>query len=301
MDGADQIFAGPDGTALRFYYQPTKNNFQSEKNGRPIFDSSLMVEVMVPGSRESTPIFEVERVYCIEAGGTLENRLVERSPKYVQFQTQVEAFKAQSGEGLVEGTPIAQWPTIDGGTAATLKAAGIQTVEMLAGVQDGHLQNLGMGGHVLREQARAFIQSRQFGIPSAQMATETANLREENARLNGLVSDLTTRLSTALGEVQALRTGNAGANSNTLDALGFQTISQPDTFASLDNASASPLSPNEGEANEQAKQRSEQMGDGFTQGTVPPQQNQFLGGGNGSTQQDQQTGGTQQSAPRPLI
>jgi hypothetical protein len=228
----------------------------------------------------------------------MEQRMVERTPKYVQFQQAVEAYKAQTGEGLVDGTPISQWANIDGGTAATLKAAGIHTVEMLAGVQDGHLTNLGIGGHVLREQARAHISSRQFGVPSAQMATETAHAREENVRLQGMVNDLTHRLSVSQAEVQALRTGNPGANTNTLDALGFQTISQPDTFASLDNASASPLLPNEGEANDQAQQRSEQGGDAFTQGTLPPQQNQFAPqGGNGSTPQPQQgTGG-----PQPLI
>lgn len=261
---ADQIYTGPDGTALRFFERPVKNNFQSEKNGRPIFDNALMVEVMVPGSRESTPEFEIERTYCVEASPDPANRLVERSPKYVQYQQQVEAYKAQNGVGLVSGTPISQWAQIDAGTAATLKAQGIHTVEMLAGVQDTHLNNLGMGGRVLRDQAQAYINTRQFGVPSAQMAAETANLRDDNMRLTGQVNDLSTRLNAALAENAALKQGQpappqmpGGPANVTLDPLSSTTTSQPDPFATLNSASASPLTPNEGEANEVAGQHAE--------------------------------------------
>lgn len=270
MDGTDQLFQGPDGTALRFFERPTKNNFQSEKYGRPLFDTSLIVEVMVPGSRESTPEFEVERTYCAEAGTDAEgNRLVERSPHYVKYQQQIEAFKAQNGSGLINGTPIAQWPQIDAGTVATLKAAGIYSVEMLAGVNDTHLSNLGIGGRVLRDQAQAFLNSRQFGVPTAQLSAEATALREENVRLKAERDDLASRLSQSLAELASARTGQSappsapntpnGAGNATMlnDPLGPGTISQPNPFATLSGTSASPLTPNEGEANEGAKQQAE--------------------------------------------
>lgn len=270
MDGTDQIYQGPDGTALRFFSRPTKNNFQSEKNGRPIFDTSLIVEVMVPGSRESTPEFEVERTYCAEAGTDANGKaLVERSPKYVQYQAQVEAYKSQNGVGLAEGTPISQWPNIDTGTAATLKAAGIHTVEMLAGVQDTHLPNLGIGGRVLRDQAQAYINTRQFGVPTMQMAADSAHLRDEVTRLTTENTDLSQRLSAALAELAAARTGQpapppvpGGANGNNTsmlnDPFGPGTISQPNPFANMSGGSASPLTPSEGEAKDGAKQTAEQ-------------------------------------------
>ncbi len=270
MDGTDQIYQGPDGTALRFFERPTKNNFQSEKNGRPIFDTSLLVEVMVPGSRESTPEFEVERTYCVEAGTDASgNRLVERSPKYIQYSAQVEAYKAQNGVGLATGTPISQWPNVDAGTAATLKAAGIHTVEMLAGVQDTHLPNLGMGGRVLRDQAAAFLQTQQFGVPTAKMAAEDARIREELTRVTAERDDYANRLAAALSELAAARTGQpapapapGSSPSNTggsmlNDPLGPGTISQPNPFANLSGGSASPLTPSEGEAKDGAKAAAE--------------------------------------------
>jgi hypothetical protein len=192
METDDKIYQGPDGTALRFYTQPTKNNFQSEKHGRPIFDTSLMVEVMVPGSRESTPQFEVERVYCEEVGLDKKTgeRIHERSEKYELYLVQINAFKANSGEGLTEGTPIGQWGQVDAGTAASLRAVGIFTVEQLASISDGNLTNVGMGARVLREQAQAFLQTRQFGIPTAAMAAENANLKSETERLHQRIEEL---------------------------------------------------------------------------------------------------------------
>lgn len=210
MDGADQLYQGPDGTALRFYSKPTKNNFHSERLGRPIFDTSLMVEVMVPGSRESTPEFEVERVYCPEVGLNADgSRVAERTAKYDQYRAQVEAFKAQDGAQLVGGTPLVQWPQIDAGTAATLRAAGIHSVEQLAAVADSNLQHLGMGGRVLREQAQQFLSTREFGVPSAQMAAEVANLRDTVAELQGRLADLTGINAALQAQVNATPPANA--------------------------------------------------------------------------------------------
>jgi len=225
----DQIYKADDGAHLRFFTTPVKNNFQSEKAGRAIFDTALMVEVITPGSTESIPQFEVERTYCVEVGTDAEgNRLVERSAKYDQYRAQVEAFKREDGSGVIDGTPLSQWAQIDVGTAASLKAAGIHTVEMLAGVHDGHLQNLGTGGRVLREQARAFIQTRQFGVPSAQMASENANLRTQVERLTAELTAAHARIATLTAATQAqdalVDTGTGPVDAGvTLAAIGLGT------------------------------------------------------------------------------
>lgn len=263
LEGTDQIYQGGDGTALRFFTQAVKNNFQSEKAGRPIFDTALYVEVMTPGSTESIPQFEVERTYCAEAGLDPQGgRLYERSPKYAQYQQQVEAYKAQSGDHLASGTPINQWAQIDVGTAASLKAAGIHTVEMLSSVSDTSLANLGTGGRVLRDQARAFIQTQQFGVPSAAMAAESANLRDENVRLTNALNAATQQLANAQAEIASLRSGNPPQSFTgaTVDPFSMTTTTQPDPNASMDRGSASPLTPTEGNANKGAEQRVEQGG-----------------------------------------
>lgn len=199
MDGSDQIYKGPDGVALRFFHQPSINSFHTEKVGRNVFDTALMVEVMVPGMRESTPQIEVERILCAEAGtgDGPDGRIVKRSPKYKEYETQVEAFKRQSGDGLINGTPIKSWPQVDTGTAATLNAAGVHTVEQLAEVNDGNLPHLGMGGLRLREMAQQYLNTRQLGLPSAQMASENATLRSRIADLEQQNTDLRNTLAAA--------------------------------------------------------------------------------------------------------
>lgn len=252
-DYGQQLFKGDDGNALRFYYQPLKNNFQSERAGRSVFDKVLYVDVLTPGSNESVPTFELERIYCEETGVTEP----ERSTKYMQYQRQIEAFKANNGEGAMDGTPITAWPQIDVAQVANLRAQNIHTVEQLAAVTDGNLTNLGMGGRVLREQAIAYLNTRQFSVPSAQMAAETANLRDENARLQNEVTDLNNRLTAALADVQRMRVGQPpqtpAPGAPPIDPFSPGTISQPDPLATLSSSSASPLTPTEDETKKGAE------------------------------------------------
>lgn len=278
IDGSDQIFRGGDGTALRFYYEPAKNNFLSEQAGRAVFDTVLYVEVLTPGSTESVPKFEVERTLADEAEKDAQgNRVVRRGVKYPQYVDQIEAFKRQTGEYTAEGTPISQWAQIDVGTAASLKAAGIHTVEMLASVSDGHLQNLGTGGRVMRDQAIAFINARQFGVPTAQMAADTANVREENIRLRNEVRDLADRLNTATAQIDAMRSGTPGpVTLGGPDPLSmFQTPTQPNPGASMEAGAANPLTPADaGEANENMPPPAQQLADPFGQPQQQPAQPQ---------------------------
>jgi hypothetical protein len=173
-----QLYKAEDGAALRFYTKPIKNNFQSEKHGRMIFDTGLFVEVITPGSTESLPEFLCETTFCDEM-----NIPPKRTDYYLRFRQQIEAYKEQTGAYALSGLPLTEWTQIDVGTAATLRACGVHTVEQLAEVSDSNLHNLGIGGRTLREKAKGWLTSRDFGIPSAQMSTQLSELRVENERL----------------------------------------------------------------------------------------------------------------------
>lgn len=215
MEEQDSIYKGDDGTALRFFKQASKNNFASERAGVPVFDSVLYVEVITPGSNESCPTFELERDFH-DSVGIKEPR---RSPKYMQYRVQVEAFKANDDTGKMDGTPIDRWPAVDVGIAATLKGLRIYTVEQLAEVPDSTLTRLGTGARQLREQAKAFLLTREFGVPTAKMTAEAETLRGQVERLTASEADLTARLEAALSEVQALKAGSP-APAPVLDPLG---------------------------------------------------------------------------------
>lgn len=160
MQETEGMVKGPDGTILRFFYDTAKNETASIAEGRPIFDTVLMVDVITPGQRTSTPRFELERKWAEQSikalGLTGEYK---RSLKYQLYKEQVERFKANEQGSDLGGTPLKEWPRIDRGLAATLAAANVYTVEAVAELPDSRLDVLGLGGRAMREQAKAYLEA----------------------------------------------------------------------------------------------------------------------------------------------
>lgn len=197
----NRMYKGPDGTALRFFYAPSKNNHASTKHGRPIYDKVLLLEVLTPGSNESMPQIEMERTFCEESG----IKEVRRNAKYCEkYAEQLRNFKENNEGGALSGTPLSQWPAIDVAQAATLKAMNIHTVQQLAQVQDSHLFNLGTGARHLREMARSFTLLGGNGTDNSALLAEKVNLETEVERLKGEVKELNDRLTVALAERDAM-------------------------------------------------------------------------------------------------
>lgn len=231
-DQNNGLYRGAAGEALRFFTRAIKNNFQSEQAGHPVYDTGLFVEIITPGSTSSVPEKLIERTGKDAKGKPLTTKTAD----YERFKAQVEAYKGQTGEHLADGMPITQWAQIDAGTAQTLKAQGIHTVEALAEVGDGHLANLGTGGMHLREQAKAFIVARQFGVPIAQQSAETSKLREDFDRVTNERDEALEALRQANARIQAFEQGtNAGTSAS---------LSQPNADANL-NDEANKLSSND--------------------------------------------------------
>lgn len=187
-DAEDRLFKGPEGTALRFYYKPQKNNFISEREGIAIFDKVLFVEVMTPGATESMPVFELEREFCEQAGLPVRRN----EAKCMAYAEPLASFKAGNLEATVQGTPLTQWPAIDIHLAETLKAMRIHTVEQLATVSDTSLRHIGTGARALRAQAQAFVAKAGEGHDLAGISARLAALETENERLK---SELATALA----------------------------------------------------------------------------------------------------------
>lgn len=198
-----KIYTAADRTALRFYYEAVLNNYQTEQFGQARYDNVLFVEVMTPGSKESAPILEIERVFCEEAGIAKPRR----STAYEKYAEQVEAFKRQSGEGAIDGTPVSNWPAIGPAMVKTLHGVNIYTVEQLADVADGNLPAIGMGAHQLREKARQYVASVSFSGNDEQvkrLTEENRLLRERLQLLEGSAGNAST-----LDFVPALASGPA--------------------------------------------------------------------------------------------
>lgn len=228
-DEANNLFRGEDGTALRIYTRAVKNNFLSEKHGRPIFDTGRFAEIITPGSTESVPEVMLERIFAEEysLGG---ERVTEKTEYATRFKAQYEAYLKQNGDQAIDGLPINAWPLIDAGTAATLRAQGIATVEQLAAISDGALGNLGIGGRELREKAKAFVTARQFGIPVAEQAAETESVRRDLDVITAERDDLRRQLDEARRDL-----ADAERRLTTAASEAAQKQEAPDPFKSIGN------------------------------------------------------------------
>lgn len=193
------LMPGPDGSILRFFYDTERNEQATIAEGRAIFDTVLSVDVITPGQKNSTPRFELERLWSPQSKAAL-NILTDskKSYKYAEYAEQIERFKKQESVGELGGTPLKMWPRIDRSMAANLMAANVFTVEALAGLSDTNLEVVGLGARELREQAKAFLEQAAGGADLSVLTAKTVNLE-------GQVKDLQNALALANAQNQELQ------------------------------------------------------------------------------------------------
>lgn len=164
----------------QFFIEAIKLTFRSEQEGRPIFEDREMVKVIIPGDRNSQPVYEV----------TDEHR--QRWPK------EYAAFK-KGMEPVFGGTPLKEWPKIGPSQISNLNHFNIFTVEQLAELGDNVLGNLGMGARDLRKSAQMWLEVAKNGsAPIERMLGENQRLRDEVERLKADNADLLQRLEAAV-------------------------------------------------------------------------------------------------------
>jgi hypothetical protein len=88
----------------------------------------------------------------------------------VRFQRDWEAYKANSGELPVEGTPLIEVPGIDKNAEVGLRLKGVRTAEELAGLDEAAAKSLGMGGITFWNGAKNLIKLRQLEAMQALVA-----------------------------------------------------------------------------------------------------------------------------------
>ena len=144
-------------------------------------DESLMVEffrhplkeedyisIRIPGDKLYQPVFEVNEYWK------------------ARFSMQWNAYSQQKSQ--LEGqTLLSECAWADQGMRDHLAAYGVKTVEGLAGVSDGNLDQLGPGARTLRDKAVKFVEEKkkveQFDVQAA-----------ENDALRKQISDMAARL-----------------------------------------------------------------------------------------------------------
>ena len=190
--GGDRVRTGmvqygrDDQNLVMFSRKSVHNAVKSEQAGRPVYDEVDFIRIQTPG----------DRLNIIE-------RPVQTSDPQ-RWPGHWAAYK-QGQEQTPIGTPIdllfPQHPAI----ADNCRAVGIQTVEMLANLNDHGQSTLGMGALDYVNYAKQYLNAATKGVPFHQMQSELkqrdqqiANQQRQIEALMGQVNSLTQALASGV-------------------------------------------------------------------------------------------------------
>jgi hypothetical protein len=165
---------------VKFYMKSIHDTYQSEKEGRPIFFEIPYVQIMTPGNA----------LNIVDTPAREEHKY--RFPKHWAI------FQNSQAEVQIVGTPVEQWPMITRSQAEDLKGLKFYSVEQIAGASDEQIQRLGMNANMLRQKARAFLDTAKNTAIAQSSVTELAKRDQEIADLKNMVNLLA-------GKVQELQ------------------------------------------------------------------------------------------------
>ena len=164
--------AGASGAAFpMFIREAVRNEQKSLEAGRPIYDTVEMIKIIFPGDNLHSPV-----------------RLIKESDKTLYAEA-YQRFKNEE-EQVFDGTPVDAWSRLELKQVYALKAMGFFTVESIANVSDANLPKLGLGGMMLRDMAKAFIEAAKNGGNAERYVAENAQLRTDMSVMAQTIADL---------------------------------------------------------------------------------------------------------------
>lgn len=197
----DPQYKTDDGSALRIWKDAAQNNFLTQREGRPIFDEVTYIEVISPGSGNSTPIFEAIRVLAPEAKADKPKY----GMKYDEYKKYILDFEAsENHDASLTGTPLSQWAEMTRTMVASLKVGKIFTVDALAALPDSKLTVVGPDGRTWREKAKAYIENAKSNAYATEIAAQLERQKADNAMLQDQIKALA-------AQVEALQSGESTA------------------------------------------------------------------------------------------
>lgn len=187
-------FAGasnPDARlAVIFYSKPMQNEFETNKQGRPIFFDTDFVKIFVPGDPTSV----------------IDTFVREEHKK--RFPLHWAHYQNKHGGDQKEiGTPLSQWPRLSPAQVEELHALKFYTVENVANAADANLQRIGMvagmNPYEFRNHAIRFL-SLAKDDSATQAAEEKAKALE--ARLEAMQQETDAKIAAAVAAAVAAAT-----------------------------------------------------------------------------------------------
>lgn len=204
-------------TIPRFFNMPLKNELESKKQGRPIFDDIEVCEVRFSGNREKVihaPAHEIFRTDRDIEGNVTEITYA------LAYNDQYKAFKSGDTQSL-RGTPTSELPFLTASKRLELKALNIHTAEALAALDGNNLKMLGMGGRELKVQAQTYLENAVGSADVVRQASLIAALEEQNKLLRARLAGAP---DTAEGDETPALAGPEDPNASPFFGMGSDDI-----------------------------------------------------------------------------
>lgn len=160
---AGRVAADDGRLHVTFNVYPVKDEEASLKVGHPVYVDTEFIKKLVPGDKNN-----------------IVHRPVNPEDKK-RFAQQYAAFKSGGGDGAV-GMPLREWNSITRSEAEMLAYFKVVTVEQLAELSDGAIQEVGPIRHLV-EKAKAYIANAKAAAPAEQLA---AAMKQKDAEMESM-------------------------------------------------------------------------------------------------------------------
>lgn len=159
----------------KFFTRSEQDVGKSKQLGRYVSRKIDMIRIIIPGDKHN-----------------IVERRVKDSDKE-KYSKEWEAY-VKMEEFVPDGTLLETWPMVSRAQVEDLKYSNVFTVEQLAELSDENLGKIGLGGRLLREHAKAFIETSRKGAVPAALVAENKALKDQVHLLSAQMDALTKQM-----------------------------------------------------------------------------------------------------------
>ncbi len=154
-----------------FEIRPMIDKDATEERGRPIYKDVEWITLYIAGDNKNI----------------ISRKLSDYDRR--RFRDQYRAWQSEQ-EVPEHGTPLEEWPALSASIIRELKHLHIKTVEALADLNDGQLQNLGPGAFKLRAQAQAFLEASEDTAAAQKLAIRNQELQDTISAMQAQIEQI---------------------------------------------------------------------------------------------------------------
>jgi hypothetical protein len=173
-------------TLLVFFSEQAVKNERASAAGPAVYDRVVFLRVVAPGQKSGSPIYEIMRHVAQDDGSEVQKIDQQVMRRFKGVYDQWAQKQAPAGAG----TPLEQWPLMDVALVRAFKDGNVYTVQQLADLPDGALDNIRAKGREWRAKAQSWLAAAKEAGGDAEARAEIARLQKRLDEQAQIISDL---------------------------------------------------------------------------------------------------------------